>query len=581
MAQPAVGKANETPDRYVAPSAEFRADRYYRYAELTDLLHSWAAAYPELAAVESIGKSYEGRDIWALTLTNRATGPDAEKPAYYVDANIHAGEVTGSAVALFTAHHLLTGYGDDPRATRLLDETALYVVPRIGVDGAERYLASPEQMRSSVRPWPEPEPQDGVQREDLDGDGWVTQMRVRDPHGPWKVSTRDPRLMVRRGPDETGGEYYFVFPEGTIKDYDGGEVKVAPPLWGLDNNRNFPARWGPEWEQRGAGAYPLSEPETRAVADFMLAHPNIHGTQHYHTFSGVILRASALRADEDLAKADLKTYKALAELGTEETGYRVVSIFHDFAYDKKKPMMGNHLDWVFDSLGCFGFATELWSLPAKAGIEVVDFLKFFDERSEDDDLAMLKVLDQQLGGSGYKPWVPFEHPQLGPVEIGGWEFKFTFQNPPGPFLEEECRRNAGFTLRAMGTAPRLELVEASTEPLGGDLHKVAAVVGNAGFLPTYVSESGKATGRIKPVSATLGLGDGMALVGGEEETELGHLMGRADQYEAFSVFPAYGNSTRRRVEWIVRAPDAGTVTVTATSPKGGVVRRELTLGTVG
>ena len=563
---------------YVAESAEYRPDRYYRYPELTELIHGWAEAYPNLAAVAAIGKTYEGRDIWCVTVTNTETGPAEEKPAYFVDANIHAGEVCGSAVALYTIHHLLTTYGTDARATRLLDETALYVVPRIGCDGSERYLnEATTTIRSSVRPWPEEEPQDGVQREDLDGDGWITQMRLKHPHGPWKVSTQDDRLLVRRGPDETGGEYYFVFSEGTIKNYDGGEVKAAPPLWGLDNNRNFPAQWAPEWEQRGAGAYPLSEPETRAIAEFILAHPNIHGSQHYHTFSGVILRPSALRADDDLPKPDLRAFKAIGELGTEETGYRCISIFHDFAYDKKTPVKGGLTDWVYDQIGIFCYATELWSLPAQAGIEVKDFIKWFEERTEDEDVAMLKVIDQRLDGRGYKRWTPFDHPQLGPVEIGGWEFKFTFQNPPAPFLEEECRKNAAFTVRAMGTAPRLAIAAAEAEALGSGLYKVHAVVENGGFLPTYGSEAAKKTNRVKPVKVTLDLGAGMERVMGKEEEEIGHLDGRIGEYEAFSVFPQYGNQKRKRVEWLVRAPDGGEVTITAATARAGTARRTIEL----
>lgn len=567
-----------TPERYVAPTAEYRSDRYFRYAEMTELLRGWERSYPRLAAVESIGKTYEGRDIWVITLTNADTGPHDEKPAYFVDANIHAGEVTGSAVALFTVHHLLSTYGEDSRSTRLLDETTLYVVPRIGIDGAEVYLSSPDQMRSSMRPWPEPEPKDGMQREDLDGDGWITQMRVKSPSGPWKVSSNDDRLMIRRGPDETGGEYYFVYPEGTIRNWDGGEVKVAPPLWGLDNNRNFPVMWGPEWLQSGAGAYPLSEPETKAIADFLLAHPNIHGSQHYHTFSGVILRPSSLRTDDDMAKPDVRIFKALGEMGTEESGYPCVSIFQDFAYDKKKPIMGSLTDWTYEQLGLFSFATELWSLPLQAGREVKDFIKWFEERTEEDDLAMLKVLDQKLGGAGYKRWTPFEHPQLGPVEIGGWEFKFTFQNPPGPLLEEECRKNAGFTFRAMGTAPKLVIAEAAAEALGSGLYKVHAVIENSGFLPTYGSEAYKATSRVKSVKVTLGLGKEMERLIGKEEEEIGHLDGRASQYEAFSVFPSYDNDARRRAEWLVRAPQDGEITITAATPRAGTVRKTIRLG---
>lgn len=567
-----------TPEQYyLAESAEWRPDRYYRYEHLTELIHNWAAEHPNLCSVESIGKTHQGRDIWAVTLTNKQTGPDTEKPAYYVDANIHAGEVTGSAVALGTIHRLLTTYGTDDRATRLLDETTLYVIPRIMVDASEHYLTHAERMRSSLTPWPEPETKDGLQIEDINGDGFVSNMRIKDPDGPWKVSSKDPRIMVRRAPDETGGEYYFVFPEGTIKNWDGGEVKIAPSLWGLDLNRNFPHEWEPEWVQSGGGPYPLSEPETRAIADFILAHPNICGSQHYHTFSAVILRASSLKPDDAFPKLDIRAYKAIGQMGEEETGYPCISIYHDFAYDKKKPTYGTFADWMWEHLGIYAFATELWSLPRKAGCEVKDFIKYMEERPEEDDVAMLKLLDEQLGGRGFTPWTPFDHPQLGPVEIGGYEFKFAIQNPPGPFLEEEINRNVPFTLRAMGASPKIHFVDHGVEALGEGVYKVWATVGNSGFLPTYLSETGKKTGRIKPVIVELTLPEGAEVVTGLPKTELGHLEGRVGQYQAIGDLANHGNLTRKRAEWIVKAPQGGELTVTAKSEKGGTVRQTVTL----
>src|SRR4051812_10513977 len=97
-----------TPGIWVAESSDYRPDRYYRYAELTELLQKWAADNPDIVTIESIGTSLEGRDIWALTITDRATGEPDTKPAYFVDANIHAQEVTGCATVLWMVNHLLT-----------------------------------------------------------------------------------------------------------------------------------------------------------------------------------------------------------------------------------------------------------------------------------------------------------------------------------------------------------------------------------------------------------------------------------------------------------------------------------------
>jgi murein tripeptide amidase MpaA len=564
------------PGKWVADSSEYRPDRYYRYDHLTELLHRWAKDNPEILSIESIGTSFEGRDIWALTMTEFATGAHDAKPAYFVDANIHAGEVTGVATVLWLTHHVITNR-TDPKIAELLAQTTTYLVPAINVDGMERILGGqPGDIRSSVRPFPFPEQQDGLAQEDIDGDGLITAMRLKDPAGPWKVSELDPRIMTKRGPDETGGDYYFLMPEGTITNWDGGTVKLAPALLGLDANRNFPADWGPHWEQSGAGEFPLSEPETRALAQFLVAHPNIHGSQHFHTFSGVILRSPTKHPDADLPELDRNALKMIGEMGTEETGYPCISIYDDFAYDKKKPLKGGLTDWIYEQLGALPFATELWSLPKRAGVGVKDFIGFFRYHPPEDDLAMLKVLDAELGGEGFKPWTPFEHPQLGPVEIGGWDELFTMQNPPGPMLESVTGPNAKFVLRAMGTAPRLEIREAKVEPLGGDVYKVSALIQNAGFLPTNVSEQGKKTGANKPVKVSIAVREGGEIVSGLKEREVGHLQGRANQYHVLAWGGVFGIESRARVEWVLKQ-SGGSVTLTAGTPKAGTATAEIPL----
>src|SRR4249919_467196 len=147
-------------------------DRFYRYDELTQILHGWAEGQPELFRVESISKSYEDRDIWLATVTNFETGADLDKPGFLVEANIHALEVTGCTAALHLIDKLLRGYGSDPKVTRCLDTRVFYVVPLLTPDGAEAALADkPHFVRSSIRPYPLLDEQDGLYEEDLDGDG--------------------------------------------------------------------------------------------------------------------------------------------------------------------------------------------------------------------------------------------------------------------------------------------------------------------------------------------------------------------------------------------------------------------------
>jgi murein tripeptide amidase MpaA len=168
------------------PSVDFT--RFYRYAELTELIKAFAAESPQLVSVESIGRSHEGRDLWLATVTNRATGPANEKPAFWVDGNIHSTEVAGSVACIYFLKHLIDNYGKNADVTRALDTRTIYVCPRINPDGAEWALADkPKYVRSSTRSYPYDEDAiEGLTVEDVDGDGRILQMRIPDPNGLWK-----------------------------------------------------------------------------------------------------------------------------------------------------------------------------------------------------------------------------------------------------------------------------------------------------------------------------------------------------------------------------------------------------------
>src|SRR4030095_8149257 len=201
------------PFRSLMPEVAF--DRFHRYAELTEIIHGFARRYPDLVSVEWMGKSHEGRDIWVLVVTNLKTGAAADKPAFWVDGNIHATEVAGSVANIYFVNTLVMEYGRDPDITRVLDTRAFYVCPRINPDGAEWALADkPKWIRSSTRPYPHGEEDlEGLTVEDIDGDGRILQMRIPDANGVWKCHPDEPRLMIRREPAETGGQYYRTVPE--------------------------------------------------------------------------------------------------------------------------------------------------------------------------------------------------------------------------------------------------------------------------------------------------------------------------------------------------------------------------------
>lgn len=557
----------------------FLGGRYYPYAALTNLLRRWQRDYPALIEIDSIGTSREGREIPLAIVTNRQTGPHDQKPAYYIDAEIHAAEVTGSAVALGLIDHLLRTSGTDATVTDLLDHTTLYVVPRIAVDGAEAVLQSTAYTRSTfagVTP-----PERGLIPGDLNGDGLISSMRFRDPAGPWKRSSLDSRVMVKREPHEYAGEYYVVIPEGEIADWDGGPIELAETGFrtGIDFNRNFPHWWKPAWEQTGAGPYPLSEPEMQAVADFVLGHPNIHGSLHHHTSTGAILRPSATFPDSVMPPLDLRAYTAIGQSMATLTGYPLMSLFHANPINPGVPSHGLAFDWMFHQAGVLALGTELWSMYDLVGATAPTVHELIFGRSEEQDVAILAYFDQHAGGRGFTSWRAFDHPQLGAVEIGGWERKFGYMNPPGPLLQQEIDRFIPATLAAMGSGPRLRIVDSGSEALGNGLWRVWVDMANDGFLPTYGSETWLATGNAVPLRATIALPANAEVLDAKTVSlDLGHLPGRVAHYGVFAFDGDYEHRARAHAEWFVRS-DAGAVCVITTStPRAGTCIAEVVLG---
>lgn len=556
-----------------------RFETFYRHDELTRLLQDYAAARPGLIELRSIGRSHEGRDIWLLAITNTATGPDTDKPAFWVDGNIHAAELTASTACLYWLHQLATGYGEDRAVTQLLDTRVVYLVPRLNPDGAELALADrPRHIRSSTRPYPYDEPPiDGLTIEDVDGDGRILSMRIVDPHGPWKAHPDEPRLMIAREPGEFGGTYYRILPEGTLKNYDGLKVTVNKDVEGLDLNRNFPAYWRQEFEQVGAGPYPASEPEVRAMVDFVVKHPNIGAAVSFHTHSGVILRPMGTQSDDDMTPEDLWIYKRLSDLGARLTGYPAISIFHDFKYHPKEVITGTQ-DWVYEHLGALFWTVEIWAPNKEAGITDYAWIDWYREHSPDDDLKLLRWSDEECDGRAHVDWTPFQHPQLGPVEIGGWDKMNYWRNPPPHLREREAARFPGWLMQLALSLPKLELLRAEVRALGDDTWRVRFAVANAGYLPSYVSKRALERKVARGTVFEILLPPGASLVGGQERRVGAQLEGHAPKNSLQAFLPSRELTADRDVaEWIVRAPRGTRLALKATADRAGTVHGEVTL----
>ncbi len=548
---------------------------YFNYADLTAHLKGLAAAFPQLATLESIGTSWRERDLWAMTITDPTTGTHDSKPGFYIDAHIHAEEVATSHTALYTIWYLLTNFGNDAEVTWLLQNTTFYILPRTNPDGAEFSLTTGHHWCGNGRYLPGEEQTRGLVQQDINGDGLIVQMRVPDPAGEWKISTEDTRLMVQRAPGEIGGTYYRLYREGVIKgDWDGISIELESPRDG-NLNRNFPSGWRPEFREYGAGESALSEPESRAVMRFLLDRPNIAGMQCYHTHAGMILRPSLIAPDKVIPPADLALYKTIGAVATELTGYPIISVFEEFTSDPNNPRVGSLMQWSYDEMGIITFSTELWNPELAA--EIADPAKYqIRARSTADEIALLKYNDTHLGGKGFVNWTPFDHPQLGAIEIGGWTHMYTFRNPPPAswastdkarnFLHDTMHTNCLFTLRHAACAPLVRIEDAQAERLAPDLVKISATIANHGYLSTYTTQ--RALEHHTAATVNVSLTTGGDILMGQPTQDIGHLAGRDDRKATWSPWMRAWQTTRKPVEWLIRAT-SDTVTISAGSPRAG------------
>jgi len=558
--------------------------RFVNYDELMALLTAFAAEHPEYIALGTLGTSHEGRTIPLLTITNSATGAAETKPAFWVDGNIHSVELTATTACLYFVDWLMRGRDSDPEIRRALDTRTLYVCPRINPDGAEWAVAPrPKYVRSSTRRYPyDEEPVAGLIAEDMDGDGRILQMRIADANGPWKPHPQQPALLVRREPlDPPGGPYYRLLPEGRIEDYDGVSIKMAGVTGnaqGLDLNRNFPANWRQEHEQLGAGPYPTSEPEVRAVVDFFVRHPNICGGTTLHTFSGVLLRPFGHLPDDKMPAEDLWTYQTIGRKGEELTGYPAISVWHEFQYYPNSHISGT-FDWIYDHLGRYCWVIEIWNPKKEAGIDNADWIHWFRDHPIADDLKVYDWAQRIAPGEAHVDWKPFDHPQLGRVEIGGWNRLTIFSNPPPALREKEVARFPRWLLWQTLITPLLETREVEVTPAGADTWRVRLVVQNSGWLPTYVSKMAVQRKLLRGVLAEIELPDGATLVSGQARAELGELEGWAYLHTGISFWPTQNvTADRAHIDWIVRAPAGTEVKLTAWHERAGRISASARLG---
>lgn len=451
---------------------EIAFNRYYTYAELLELQRQIADAYPDLVTLEKIGESGLGRPLYVAIVNSPKSGPDTEKPAMWIDGNVHGNEIQASEVVLYSLWYLTKAYGQNEDLTELLDNYSFYFLISQNPDGREHWFEeanSSSSSRSNQRPVDSD--RDGLVDEDpaddLDGDGSITSMWIEDPDGDWERDEEDPRIFRRVRGDRKGG-WTRLGQEGIDNDGDGRTNEDGPG--GDDMNRNWPTDWKPGYVQYGAGEFPLSNPETRAVARFILTRPNIMSGQSYHNTGGMLLRGPGASYLESVyPRSDQQVYDEIGRVGEDILPYYRYMVIYKDLYT----VHGGFVNWLAEGLGAYSFTNELWTSG-----------KYFQRDVGPDEERMWMFRDRLQFGQAFKEYTEYDHPEHGKVLIGGLN-KWASRITPTFMLEEECHRNFAFTMYHADQMAVLEWGESRVERLAeSDLWVVTVEIKNTKLMPT-------------------------------------------------------------------------------------------------
>jgi len=499
---PSFFKQHRHPEVQYEAGDQLKFDRYHTVDVMYHWYKAWAEKYPDIVDLYEVAKSFEGRPILQMTLTNKKTGKATDKPAAFFEGGRHSGEITGSESVLWLTQHLLENYGKDDKITKLIDTKTIYLRPQNNPDGSNYYLNTAQRNRSTVKP--HDNDQDGLmdedEEEDLDGDGIIYQIRRKakeGEEGTHVIDSRDQKgRLMKRVPQ--GGDW-IVHTEGIDNDGDGKFNEDG--VGGLDLHRNYLENWRPDkggdltgrgFTQNGAGEYPLSEPESKSIVMWMLTHPNISVVNSMDTRVPMHLRPpSTSKSTDRMYPEDLAFYQKYDKLGISITGYPwagdVYEVYNtrsktdSFTGDpsKPEPLFGHGPDFGYFYYGSIWYGDELWNNGA---------MKDYNNDGERDDYDGLRWDDEENGGRGFREWEPFDHPTLGKVELGGFHPKFFGQNGPTWQLENWAKKQALFNLAMAFELPQLTLDKLEVKPKK-DTYTITVKFTNTGNLPVALKQA--------------------------------------------------------------------------------------------
>jgi len=537
----------------------------------------------KLATLESLGRTLGGREIYLLEI---GTGKRDDKPAVLVVGGVHAPHLLGSELAVRLARRLVDRAAADKSVGKLLDRVTFYVIPRVSPDATEACFRRPLFERTTNER-PVDDDGDGAIDEDgpddLNGDGLITMLRVEDPSGPYRLHPDDERIAIEADKKKDERGRYALYVEG--RDNDRDEKLNEDPPGGVDFNRNFTFRY--PYRKPGAGRHQVSEVESRAVADFAFAHPNVAVVVSFTPEDNLMhpwkpdAEAERQRIKTTLLAGDARYFNHVARR------YRAIHGAKDAP--KSPPGEGSFSDWAYFHYGRWSFACRgWWPVPTdpttdrgdqrdgsepEAGEQAKPTAKpqsdAGDRRGADERNALAWLAEKKI--DGFVDWQPIEHPDFPSrkVEVGGFK-PFVRLNPPEGELDALADKHGQFLEWLAGSLPRLAIGPTEAEALGHGVWRVRAVVENRGYLPT-APEMGRIAREPHPLQIAIDLPRGAKLVTGHARVQLPALAGEGGRAEhTWLAFVPPGAKSLRVRAWspsVGRAVAAVPLAVVQTEPE--------------
>ncbi len=497
------------------------------------------------ADLSVLGRTREGREIFLVTI---GKGRVDDRPAILVIGGLDATQLYGSELAVRVARELVQQAADDSEVAGLLDRITFYIIPRASPDACEYFFIRPfEQRTTNTRPTDDDH--DGRVDEDppndLDGDGWITAMRVEEPGGGYIAHPDDPRVMILADPAKSERGRWSLHEEG--RDLDGDGRINEDPVGGVAFDRNWTFNY--PYFEKGAGPYQVSEPETQAVADFAFGRRNI---ALVFTFTAQDNLFHLPKSEPSGRQGRIKTKLLEADSGHLE---RIGKLYRELHGGSDSPApaegKGSVSDWAYFHYGRWSLASRAWWIPksipttsedqdeeasaesteadepvakpAKPAKPAAAGASSNESRGRDDLQALTWFASQ--GIDGFVPWRAIEHPDFPGrrVQIGGFK-PYRRSNPPASALDGLDGKHVDFFRQLAGMFPRLRIPDVQTESLGGNVWRIKATVVNEGTLPTF-PQMGEISRQTQPVQIAIELPDGAALITGHARRQLPTLAG--------------------------------------------------------